>query len=335
MISEAGPEQESQAISLLRSGLQLPEFDQAFWTWRYRLHPAGRGLVLVAWADGQVVGVAGAFPQDMRVEGRPAKGWFVNDVFVHPQWRRQGLFTALCRKQTEGLRERGASLAFCIATPMSYAGYTGRLGYRHVADVPYLVAAVRPSRSLLSRVGSLWPRSHLARALAHFTVEPATSPAQLAEAAAACMTGGPKSTEVVPSEEFFRWRFYQHPWQRYVLLVLRQGQELAGYAVLRGQNLLMVGSRPDRRTADAVVGAALREARDSDTPDLHAYCLGSRHLAGAMRRAGFVRWPFRARPFGLYPQQPLMVLPLGHQAGATHDDRDRWNLQMAHLACGL
>ncbi|MFD2416882.1 GNAT family N-acetyltransferase [Amycolatopsis pigmentata] len=83
--------------------------------------------LLALTADGRPVGTAGAYSFELTLPGEivvPAAG--VTAVGVLPSHRRQGVLSALMRRQLEELRARGESLAVLLA---SEAVIYGRFGY--------------------------------------------------------------------------------------------------------------------------------------------------------------------------------------------------------------
>ncbi|WUH93492.1 GNAT family N-acetyltransferase [Streptomyces sp. NBC_00433] len=82
---------------------------------------------VAAWADGGIVGTAGAFDFRMTVPGGTlldAPG--VTMVSVQPTHRRRGVLTAMMRRQLDGFRDRGLPVALLTASEPSIYG---RFGY--------------------------------------------------------------------------------------------------------------------------------------------------------------------------------------------------------------
>ncbi|SHK98313.1 GNAT family N-acetyltransferase [Actinacidiphila paucisporea] len=82
---------------------------------------------IAAWADGGIVGTAGAFDFRMTVPGGTlldAAG--VTMVSVQPTHRRRGVLTAMMRRQLDDFRDRGLTVALLTASEPSIYG---RFGY--------------------------------------------------------------------------------------------------------------------------------------------------------------------------------------------------------------
>ena len=84
------------------------------------------GRTLAAFDGDTIVGGAGAFSFQMRVPGAMAAVAGVSLVAVLPSHRRQGILSALMRRQLADLSERGEAVAVLFA---SESGIYGRYGY--------------------------------------------------------------------------------------------------------------------------------------------------------------------------------------------------------------
>src|SRR5215475_5754198 len=84
------------------------------------------GRTLAAFDGGTIVGGTGAFSFQMRVPGAMAAVAGVSLVAVLPSHRRQGILSALMRRQLAEVSERGEAVAVLFA---SESGIYGRYGY--------------------------------------------------------------------------------------------------------------------------------------------------------------------------------------------------------------
>src|SRR4051794_2127646 len=78
---------------------------------------------IAAWADGGIVGTAGAFDFRMTVPGGTlldAAG--VTMVSVQPTHRRRGVLTAMMRRQLDDFRDRGLAVGLLTASEPSIYG---------------------------------------------------------------------------------------------------------------------------------------------------------------------------------------------------------------------
>ncbi|MGH2634092.1 MAG: GNAT family N-acetyltransferase [Tepidiformaceae bacterium] len=86
---------------------------------------------LAAWDGNQVVGTTGVWSFELTVPGGSLPTAGVTWVAVRPTHRRQGLLTAIMRRQLDDVHERGESLAALWATE---APIYGRFGYGCAAE---------------------------------------------------------------------------------------------------------------------------------------------------------------------------------------------------------
>ncbi|HJN17473.1 MAG TPA: GNAT family N-acetyltransferase [Armatimonadota bacterium] len=345
-IREATDAHEAQALDLLARGLNLPRFDREFWDWRYRDAPPGKGIVLVAEAGGRVIGVVGAIPFAMLAGDQELLTYQGVDSYVDADYRGRGVFAALGAALVDHMADRGGHIAWAFTSPMSHGAYTGKLGYRHVTDVPYWVTptgvshpgATHIRRGLLTGAGCLaeWlgGRRRLRGVLDGLSVRTTSDPADLAVLAGDLALGVGPRLHVVPSPEFLDWRFRRHPWHPYDVRLVGGDQPTAGI-ITRGQNLVLMLASDSDDSWRAAIAAALETARDGGAGDVHAYLMGCPAPERHLRKSAFLRWRHSWHPFGLYSRQRLVARALRDIGDIPALAEDGWHLQMAHVACGL
>ncbi len=107
------------------------------------------GRTLSVWDEGQVVGTAGAWAFSMSVPGGELPCSGVTWVAVRPTHRRQGILTAIMRKQLEDIRDRGEPIAMLWA---SESQIYGRFGYGLAAEGIEHLTIDRTRTALISGV---------------------------------------------------------------------------------------------------------------------------------------------------------------------------------------
>ncbi|WP_232701278.1 GNAT family N-acetyltransferase [Halobacterium wangiae] len=91
---------------------------------RYEANPYTNGPpMIVAEADGDVVGARPFTPLPMRVGGRDLTVVYLGNLMVHPEHRRRGLFTRMTELATEAYTDTESALFFNFANEMSAPGY--------------------------------------------------------------------------------------------------------------------------------------------------------------------------------------------------------------------
>jgi predicted acetyltransferase len=128
------------------------------------------GRTLAAFDGGTIVGGTGAFSFQMRVPGAMAAVAGVSLVAVLPSHRRQGILSALMRRQLADLSERGEAVAVLFA---SESGIYGRYGYGP--------ASWHAAYRLQRREGTLAPGAPADPGLRLRIAEPLSARAELAK----------------------------------------------------------------------------------------------------------------------------------------------------------
>src|SRR4029453_2889830 len=122
------------------AGMRPPEF----FRWKHRSSPFGPSLLLVAEADGKLVGLR-AFMRWRFVAG-PAVLEAVRavDTATHPDFQGMGIFSRLTRAALDDL-EGTADLVFNTPNGKSGPGYL-KMGWREVGKMPVPIPARHPLR---------------------------------------------------------------------------------------------------------------------------------------------------------------------------------------------
>src|SRR4029077_12504946 len=84
-----------------------PECDEGRFDWLYLQNPHGRALTWIATEgdDGQVLGIASAFPRLIRVNGKLEQGCVLGDFCIIPEHRSLGPALQLQRTCLASIRE--------------------------------------------------------------------------------------------------------------------------------------------------------------------------------------------------------------------------------------
>lgn len=108
--------------------------DRRWFAWKYEDNPyVDHVPILVAEADGELVGARPFFALDMSVGGDRRLALQPADTMVHPDHRRQGLFTRMTEAAIDRYSDSEASFFFNFPNRQSKPGYLN-LGWQNVAD---------------------------------------------------------------------------------------------------------------------------------------------------------------------------------------------------------
>jgi len=282
----------------------------SFFRWKHFDNPFGDSFMLVAEADGRVIGLRAFLRWTLHGPGGPVAAVRAVDTATRPSYQGMGVFSRLTRSALEQLAGE-ADLVFNTPNNASRPGYL-KLGWLDVGRVPVAIRIRRPVR--------------FARGLRRPSPHPAASPEVGAPPAAQVLDQGVEVTGLlaeIPADRrrlhtrrdvgYLRWRYGEAPLLDYRAVVEREAGRLRGMALFRvrprgglweatvAEVLVPPG---DRRTAGRLLRGVARAAA-VDHLAIHAPAggLGSAAMAGA----GFLPAPggisFLVRPLrpGLDP----------------------------------
>jgi len=240
------PDDASRVAALLRTCYGDAATPQHIWQWRHFGFDPARSNTLVATVGDEVVGLRPMELYDFSISGRSVSAGVFSGVMVHPEYRRQGLFTRLVALSEELAWERGASFVMTMPNDLSFAGFIKR-GYINPGERRLLVRPLRPLSAMArksSRLHTLRPFLEKLDAFASFTWIPWTAQKhaiQHQEPEGFCIDYDRLADKhsrihagvvLKRNSQWLSWRYSRSPWDRYDVLEARSGRgELEGYAV--------------------------------------------------------------------------------------------------------
>jgi hypothetical protein len=293
-------------IRFLKENLTEASNDARF-EWLYLGNPAGPAQAWIARdSDGQMVGVAAAFPRDFRVDTSPQRVWVLGDFCV----------SRACRTLGPALRLQRACLDF-VAREFWYdfpsrkmMAIYRRIGGTSVGEslryakllrvdskVEQLVPAAPVARTL-SRAGNsfLRLRSAISRSsdfqidIFNGTFNEEFDELNLTSVMNAGIQGQRNSA-------FLNWRYRECPLASSIVLTARKAGRLVGYVAgtVRGVEATLAdvrGSGPD--TISAMIGGMEEVLRQKEVHTWNSPVFAGSDILNSLRRAGF--YPREASP---------------------------------------
>lgn len=116
----------------------------AFWRWKHEANPFGPSPILLAEAEGRIVGLRAFLRWTWRSGDREVPAVRAVDTATHPDWRGRGVFSRLTRQLLEQMTEEGVAFVFNTPNRASGAGYR-KLGWQTVGRAPLLAHARHPA----------------------------------------------------------------------------------------------------------------------------------------------------------------------------------------------
>lgn len=281
--------------------------------WKHLANPAGQSLIVLADAGDRLIGMRAYMPWPLHVDGTPVMARQAVDLATDPDHRGQGVNSALTRHAIESSGDSGP---FTLGLPNTMSrSQSQKVGWRPVAERRLWVQVRRPLRVA----------GHL-----HRLKRPdarATTPKVDAPTVAECLSDREAVNELLqdarPAAERFAtdwdhdhllWR-YDPLLANYRAVAEHDGGRLAGFAIfrLRRRGALWEVSVCElvvRPGDDRIARRVLRRAAGAARVDhVAAIATPGSTTASMLARAGFVRLPFGAMPFGVNLYRPTAPDP--------------------------
>jgi len=271
--------------------------------WKFRDNPAGTGMVAIARADGEIIGVNGFMPSRFMLGEREARAYQSMDTIVAPAARGKGVFPALLKcfyERTDG------ALIYGFPNASSSPGFFGKLGWSRFGPVPMLFRPLRTGY-FLKRFGRLMPDVRvpiLSRPLRDFERiarfdETATAAWRSFSTGIACALDR--------DADFLNWRLADHPAEEYDILRAPDGSfTVHSVSDKHGGRIgYLMEAIGAGATLAPLISASLRDMAASGADAALAWCLPGSPNYAAHRKAGFYPLPPKLRPvvinFGARP----------------------------------
>lgn len=312
-IRDATPEDVPAIVGLLRLCLGeagVPRTEE-FWRWKHESNPFGPSPVLLAEADGQLVGVRAFLRWRWRCGDRVVKAVRAVDTATHPDWRGRGIFRRLTLELVERMRQEGVAFVFNTPNAKSGAGYLS-MGWKTVGR---LRVSVRPRKPLRFVARLLNMREAVAlpscREGGHLSVylRGSNGPRETLGA-----HGSLQRYEADGSPDYLSWRYLDIPGVEYVSRTAQCGlaegsgtESIVVFRIRRRRALtealvedLVDGGPSSRSGPQTVPGAIVANLLEEADADYAA-------MLGPPDRVGRALGRFHVR----VPGPSLMVRPLG------------------------
>jgi GNAT superfamily N-acetyltransferase len=282
---------------------KAPLFDEAFWCWEYRT-PGREALVVVAEDGARIVGAFHLTPRPMRWNGEARTMVLLQDLGVHVEYRRHGIFMDMCTFAVDAVGRRGWDVTYSLPNPRSYPGFIQKQGYTHVTSVPVRVSPLNlgaaasrlPLRPLWRTLGAPFTRAERAlfsvrstdvmRAIERFEVDVDALGAAFADS-----TGAGCARDAA----FLNWRFVDKPGRLYQAHGIYHEGVLRAYVVTRrmrmfGLDCLVLMDYAGQVDALLPLLSARMDAAARDGAGL-AVTMGLHPLMRSLVRLGFITVP--------------------------------------------
>jgi hypothetical protein len=269
----------------------------------YLQNPSGlaRAWIALDESTGRTVGVAGAFPRDMFIDGRLRRGYILGDFCIAPESRSLGPALSLQRACLNDLRN-----ATCLDFPSDrMVAIYRRIGIEPTASVIRYVMWLRVDQAVqrflqnrtltrgISAFGNALLRYRFSGKNRAVDVEIGVHEGAFDDefTKLSCRVSTLYPAYGIRSAAYLNWRYVHHPHSSHRLVVARRGEELIGYAVLITDStewwLTDIFGTMDRRIITGILSYVRRLAQGASAEKVTASILSGSPFSDAFRAAGF------------------------------------------------
>lgn len=226
----------------------LEKQKKEYWTWEFRDNYAGQSYIYAACDRDDVVGHYAVCPSFINVNGINRCGSIVVDVMTDPDYRYQGMFTALGRYSLDDVEKKGVDFSYGFPIRKTVMPGHIKVGWKIAFPLPVYVYPVSfyrmfkhflPSK-IISAILSLIPQMffnisgffHGNYLLTLKWDEKMGDSAEIAK----FLSKIRRQHRIIQerSKEFITWRFDSNPYRKYEYLkIFDLKKEMVGYAILR------------------------------------------------------------------------------------------------------
>lgn len=228
-----------------------------FWRWRFLDHPAGGPLVMLAFAEGTLVGHYAASRAPLSLHGEYHPAALSMTTMTHPEWRGRRLFEKTAEALYATLPEQGITAVYGFPNAAVHALRIMRAGWYDSYEVPTLtldIASLRhpaeadPAVRIAERIDARFGR-FFAKVAGDLPIAPHRD------------------------SDILAWRIDRNPENTYTRFVLEEGDEIAGYALTKAYGADMLDLVELRAASGAAAGALI------NTVAAHAAASGRTRIA--------------------------------------------------------
>jgi len=123
---------------------------QEYWEWKHIRNPFGASPVLLAEAEGKLIGLRAFLRWNLRTGIRELKAVRAVDTVTHPEWRGQSVFSTLTLQLLQKMKEERVAFVFNTPNESSLPGYF-KMGWNQVTRIPVWIKPLK-SAGLIPRL---------------------------------------------------------------------------------------------------------------------------------------------------------------------------------------
>jgi len=211
--------------------------NQSYFDWQYRNNPYGKAIISIAYDDSNdlIVGTSTLTPEKLIVDGEELLSSHSCNVQVHPNYRKQGIFSKLLLSMPEFALANNIHSFYGTPNNNSFKSLINE-GSIEIAHLPLLVRPIRfsryfcfPIKQILKLFDILWKK----KKLFSYNMEQLDSDFDDSFEILAKKTSNRVSVMHNRTKEFLNWRYKNHPTRKYQIFTLKENNELLGYVITK------------------------------------------------------------------------------------------------------
>jgi predicted N-acetyltransferase YhbS len=319
-ISTYEPGDKAGILALIRAEYgDVDLAEEAYFDWLRSASPPGvRQWIVKEKATGRVITAGTSVAARASWRGKELHALLGFNIVVAPEYRRQGIHTALTRQSGEDVRQAGYRFTTIFPNAKSMGQLARSPNYHLVSQVPLVIRPldVRTLMAMTGRNSLLAWGAELSWQVAGRTLWRERGPGRdgptvrisedvvLDEAYDQFwkLVRSKYDLMLVRDRAFLQWRFKDIPTRHYQILSARQDGQLLGYIVLRQApvrgimtamiaDLLVLPGERGEAAGLHLLQTALQRFKDAKAPLVGGLMLPHTHEYRILRRAGFLRAP--------------------------------------------
>ena len=228
---------------------QVPEKERWIkgWKWIHIDNPAGTSIIWLAENGSKIVSKYPVILENMKICDKVLKGAQLIDTMTHPQYRRQGICSALGKKALNETINKDIKLAYCFPTPQVYPLHM-KSGWLDVCALQVMIKPLnlknliekyitnkKLPHSILMFVGKLITK--VAFRTTKFTEKNGVKISKISYFDDRFDDFWDKIKDdyniiVVRDKRYLNWRYIDAPNAKYTIYAAEKGKEICGYIVL-------------------------------------------------------------------------------------------------------
>ena len=231
------------------------EYPEEVWKWKYLENPSSDSegpLIYLAESNSRIVGARSLLPSMVSVEDGQTtevlRACQMNNAMVHPDFRREGLFTKLTKHSDEDARAKGYKLAYGYPNAQSLPGHM-KMGCDYLGQLRHCAVVIEPERilgdyltrrgipgfaqkALLPVAGTIVRLASPRISLGQYRLEHGPVDRFVQDIANLHVCAGPRQGIFgLRSIDFLSWRF-RRPGRDYCAYALYDSDRMVGYLVV-------------------------------------------------------------------------------------------------------